>query len=273
MTDSLAGRVAIVTGAGGAIGRAIAGSLARHGARIVVADTGATIAGDGGDPTVARDVASALGGGAIAFTESIASPGAAAQLVDLAVRSHGRLDIVVHNAAIQREAPVGGLSPMDWDAVIRTNLSAAFYLINAATAVMLRQNNPAGGRIVNIASPAGLSGSPGQAAPASAAAGLIGLTRSTAMDLAPARITANAIIPVASDAGLDAGAQAVANLVAALCLPAGGAISGQLLDVHGREVFQFGQPRPVGKLDVAPADTGAQELLARLADTFATGDS
>ncbi len=284
MNDLLQGRVAIVTGGGRGIGRAIARSLVAAGARVVVADNGTSIAGDGADPEVARAPVKELndeagGTRAVAFTESVASPGVAKQLVALAVKTFGGLDIVVNNAAIRRDAPVFHADPADWGAVIRTNLSAAFYLINAASAVMREQDRSARGgrdgyhwgRIVNIVSSAGLYGSPGRAAYASAKAGLFGLTRVTAMDLAPAQITANAIAPVArtrvSDA-LNFGPHPVAELVTALCSPTGKAISGQLLGVRGREVFLFGQPRPVALLEAGAPETLAQDIIDKFGSRF-----
>lgn len=294
MTGLLDGRAAIVTGAGRGIGRAIAEALAAEGASVIVADNGASIAGDGGDPDVAREAAKAIGKKAIAFGESVASPGVAKQLVDLAVKNFGGIDIVVNNAAILRDAFVFRADPGDWDAVIRTNLSAAFYLINAASGVM-RDQGKAGrggkdgydwGRIVNIVSSAGLYGNLGQAAYASAKAGLFGLTRVTAMDLARAQITANAVAPFArtrvtdiiqpandaqktyKERALKIGADHVANLVTALCSPAGKGITGQLLGVRGREVFLFSQPRPVAKLEAGAASSLAEDLSTKLGGQF-----
>ncbi len=303
MSGLLPGRVAIVTGAGRGIGRAIAESLVTEGAKVIVADNGTSIAGDGGDPEVARTAAKELNdkagaGSAVAFTESIASPGVGKQLVDLAVKNFGGIDIVVNNAAILRDALVFRADPADWDAVIRTNLSSAFYLINAASRVMRDQGKSGRGsqdnkgdgydwgRIVNIVSSAGLYGNLGQAAYASAKAGLFGLTRATAMDLAEAQITANAVAPFArtrvtdmiqpadeaqktcKERALEIGAHHVANLVTALCSPDGKAITGQLLGVRGREVFLFGQPRPVARLEAGAPETLARDVLDKLGGQF-----
>src|SRR5882762_5189711 len=130
---SLAGRVALVTGGGRGIGQAIVEALHEAGAAIVIADNGTSIAGDGADPDVARDLAAALGSRAAAYTESIASPGTAAAAVDLARRRFGGLDIVVNNAAILRDAFIFKADPLSWDAVLRNNLTAAFHVLAAAT--------------------------------------------------------------------------------------------------------------------------------------------
>ena len=290
---TLDGRSAIVTGAGRGIGRAIAESLAAAGASVIVADVGASIGGDGADPSPAKEVAETIGKKAIAFTESVASPGVAKHLVELAVKNFGGIDIVVNNAAILRDAFVFRMNPLDWDAVIRNNLSAPFYLINAASGVMRDQGKSGRGgatydwgRIVNIVSSAGLYGNLGQSAYASAKAGLFGLTRVAAMDLQRAAITVNAVAPFArtrvtdiiqpaneaqktyKERALKIGAHHVANLVTALCTPAAKGVTGQLLGVRGREVFLFGQPRPVGKLDVEKPDALAADIIAKLGAKF-----
>lgn len=261
MTAVLEGRTAIVTGAGRGLGRAIAELLAAHGASVVVADVGCSIEGEGADPTVAREVASAIGSRAIAFTESVASPGIARQLVATATRSFGSIDIVVNNAAIHRDAPVFGLDPLDWDAVIRNNLSAAFYLIHAASVVM--RDKGRGGRIVNIVQSAALHGTSGQAADAAAQAGLFGLTRVAALELAPERITVNAVARC-TDTRLVAGGHHVASFVTALCTPSADDITGRLFAMRDREVLLFGSPRAVTSFDVETPEALPAGLVARL---------
>ena len=292
MTDLLAGRVALVTGAAQGIGRAIAAELARTGASVVLADPGTDIAGNGADPNLVREIAAALDGRAVAFAESIATPSAATAAVELAVRRFGGLDIVINNAAILRDAFVFKLEPRDFEAVIRTNLIGPALVI-AAAAPIFRDNaksargavagRPYGwGRIVNIVSTAGLYGNYGQAAYASAKAGLVGLTRVAALDLARSHVTANAVAPFAAtrvthsikpanDAQAVYKARAlkvdpahVARFVAYLCSSAAQDVSGQIFGVRGREVFLFQQARPAARIVSAERDWTPEALDAAI---------
>ena len=266
MTKSLHGRVAIVTGAGRGIGLSIANALSKAGANVVIADSGVSIDGTEPDPTIGHTAAEKIGGSSIAFTEGLTSPTAAKALVDYANDSFGRIDIVVNNAAILRDSFIFKGDPTDWDSVIETNLSAAYYLLAAATPLLRAQSKAnkdyKNGRIVNITSTAGFYGNFGQATYASAKAGLLGLTRAVALDMARAGITCNAVAPFATTRvtetiqpanesqakykarALRLPADHVATFVTYLCDEKAQHVSGQLFAVRGREVFIFNQPRP-----------------------------
>ena len=275
---SLEGRVALVTGGARGIGRAIAEELSRQGAKLVIADAGVSISGEAGDSDVVNQTAKDLG--AVAFGDDIARAGAAQAAVDLAVTRYGALDIVVNGAAILRDGFIFKVAREDWQRVIDVNLTGAFAVLAAATPVM-REALKAGrspGRIVNLVSTAGLYGNFGQAAYAAAKAGLVGLTRVVAMDMARSKVNCNAVAPFAAtrvtesirpanDAqaaykahALSVPAAYVARLVAYLCTP-GCEATGQVFGVRGREVFLFSQPRPAVRIVTPPLSELTAEAL------------
>lgn len=260
----LENRVAIVSGGARGIGLAICEDLVAHGASVVLVDSGVSIGGEPEEPEIALQVAARLERAA-ALCGDIADTGIAAAAVRLARERFGAVDIVVNNAAIIRDAFIFKSEPETWDAVIRTNLTGAQRLLAAATPVMRDQakTGRAPGSIVNIVSTAGIYGNFGQAAYGAAKAGLIGLTRVVAHDLARSGIRCNAVVPFAAtrvtasikpanDAqlaykqkALQVPARYVARLVTFLASDATQQVSGQLLGARGRELFVFSQPRPV----------------------------
>jgi NAD(P)-dependent dehydrogenase (short-subunit alcohol dehydrogenase family) len=285
----LDGRVALVTGGARGIGWAIAQRLHALGAAVVVADNGGSISGENPDPSIAQKAASQLKERAIAFTGDIGDSAAAQAAVELAVAQFGAIDIVVNNAAILRDSFIFKASPANWEAVLRTNLSAPYFVLAAATPRMRDQVKAgrAAGRIVNITSSAGLYGNFGQSAYASAKAGLVGLTRVVAMDLARSGVTSNAIAPFAAtrvtdiiqpaneaqaqykERALKVPAKYVAQLVGFLSSPEAQHVTGQLFGVRGRELFLFGQPRPVEKVVAPDQDWSHASLAHALRDRLA----
>lgn len=263
----LAGRVAIVTGGARGIGLAIVDDLIGHGANVVIVDSGVSISGEPVEPKLADEVMKKYPSAA-AVCADVADPRTASDAVEVALERFGALDIIVNNAAILRDAFIFKANPEAFETVVRTNLTGAFLMLAAATPVMREQqkNGRVPGAIVNIVSTAGIYGNFGQSAYGAAKAGLIGLTRVVAHDLARSGINCNAVAPFAAtrvtesikpandaqaayrDKALRVPARYVARLVSFLASPAASAISGQLFGVRGREVFIFSQPRPVSKL-------------------------
>jgi len=279
--QALAGRVAIVTGGARGVGLAIVEELHRLGAEVLVADNGVSISGGEPDASLAVSVVARLGGNAAAFTRDMAVTGAADQAVRLAVEKFGALDIVVNNAAILGDAFIFKANREIWEKVIGNNLTAPFALLAAATPLMREQQKGgrAPGRIVNIVSSAGIFGNFGQSAYASAKAGLLGLTRVVAMDMARSKVTCNAIAPFAAtrvtetiqpvneaqaaykERALRVPAHYVARVTALLCSNAHN-ITGQLFGVRGRECFLFSQPRPIEHIQMDPGTSWNLEGLA-----------
>jgi len=195
-TTRLDGRVAIVTGAGGGLGRSHALLLASLGAHVVVNDLGSSVSGDSSDSSragaVVREIVEA-GGVAIADTSSVSTPADAASLVAHTVDRFGRLDIVVNNAGVLNDFPMDDFRFAAWQRVLDVHLGGTMFVTASAWPYLAER----GGSIVSTTSATGLFGNDGQAAYGAAKAGIIGLTRCWAVEGASVGIRANAIAPLA----------------------------------------------------------------------------
>ncbi|MGY1844579.1 SDR family NAD(P)-dependent oxidoreductase [Modestobacter sp. SYSU DS0875] len=187
---NLSGKVAIVTGSGRGLGLAYATELARAGAAVVVNDVDADVAA-----AAVRTITDA-GGKAVAVAAAVGSTEAAQALVDGAVEAFGRVDVLVNNAGILRDTTLWKMTDEQFDAVISTHLRGTFTCTRAAAIRMREQGE--GGRIICVGSPTGQVGNFGQTNYAAAKAGIVGMVRTWAMELARAQITVNAIVPVAA---------------------------------------------------------------------------
>ena len=183
MKIDLTGRVAVVTGSTRGIGRAIAETLANAGAKVAVV---------GRDRAKAEETAAALSKEARGFSCDVGDTASVSALVDEVEKSMGSLDILVNNAGVTKDNILFRVKDEDWDTVLDTNLRGAFVAIRAASRGMMKRR---WGRIINIASVVGLVGTKGQANYAASKAGLIGLTKSVAKELASRNILANVVAP------------------------------------------------------------------------------
>jgi NAD(P)-dependent dehydrogenase (short-subunit alcohol dehydrogenase family) len=256
------GKVVIVTGAGRGIGQDIALLYARRGAKVVVNDLGTSVTGEGRGDAPAQQVAEAIraeGGHAVANTDSVADPEGGKRMVAQAVAAFGRLDIVVNNAGIIREMPFDE-TPFDtWDATLKVHLYGSFQVARAAADRFRDQRD---GVYIHMTSSTALIGNRDLSAYMAAKMGVVGLSRSIAIDMAKYGVRSNCISPAASTrmspprktAEQDAAYKAlvrgeqVAPLAVFLGSEAARSITGQVIGVRRNELYLYSQPRPVRTL-------------------------
>ena len=259
----LENKVVVVTGAGGGIGRDIALAMATEGARVVVNDIGASVAGDGQDAGPAQRVVDeirAAGGHAVANTDSVSDAAAAARIVGTALEAFGRIDVVVNNAGILRDRFFHKMSAEEFDSVVKVHLYGSFHVSRAAAPHFKDQGS---GSYVHMTSTSGLIGNFGQANYSAAKLGIAALSKSIALDMQKFGVRSNCISPFAWSrmigsiptetpeeqarvARLKQMTPAkIAPLAVCLASDAAADVSGQIFAVRNNEIFLMSQPRPV----------------------------
>ena len=265
MTDGgcLQDKVVVITGAGRGIGRELALLAASEGAKVVVNDLGGGADGDGADAGPAFAVVDeirAAGGTAVANTASVAEPGPAESIIHTAVESFGRLDCVINNAGILRDRIFHKMSVLDFQAVINVHLMGSFYTSHAAAQIFREQGS---GSFVHFTSTSGLVGNYGQANYAAAKLGIVGLSKSIALDMERYGVRSNCVSPFAWSrligtipAGTDEerarvdriramGPEKIAPLAIFLASDLSAGVSGQVFAARMNEIFLMGQSRPL----------------------------
>ncbi len=262
-TKSLDGKVIIVTGAGRGIGRAIALLAASEGAKVVVNDPGVAADGSGKDAAPAEEVVEEIrkaGGAAVANFDSVAEALAAANIVKTATDAYGKLDGVVNNAGILRDAIFHRMSVDAFEQVIKVHLMGSFYVAHAAARLFKEQES---GSFVHFTSTSGLIGNFGQANYAAAKLGIVGLSKSIALDMSRFHVRSNCIspfawsrligtIPTETEAEKERvkrmqqmGPEKIAALAVYLLGDAARDVTGQIFAVRMNEIFLMSQSRPI----------------------------
>ena len=286
MGEIVKDKVVVVTGAGAGIGRDFAKGFAANGAKVVVNDLGRDK--DSGRPLaeIVVDEIRADGGEAVAAVESVAEWDSAHKIVQAALDYFGRIDAVVNNAGIVRDRFVFNMSKEEWDAVINVHLNGSFYMTRAAAPHFKSQES---GAYVHMTSTSGLIGNFGQANYSAAKMGLLGLSKSIAIDMAKFKVRSNCIAPwawTAMTATIPADtpeqkarvevlkkmeAREVAPLAIYLCSDQAAHVSGQIFGARANELYLFSQPRLIRSMhrgDGWTPDTIASDAMPAFEASF-----
>lgn len=281
----LENKVAVVTGAGGGIGREMALALAAEGASIVVNDIGVSLTGDGGSNSPAEETCGLItqkGGQAITSNESVSTWDSAQLIIKKAIDTYGKIDIVINNAGILRDTIFHKMEPSDWEDVINVHLNGGFYVSRAAAPYFREQNS---GAYVHMTSTSGLIGNFGQANYSAAKLGIVGLSKSISLDMSRYNVRSNCIAPFAWSrmtnsipANTDAEKERVerlkkmtpetnAPLAVFLASAAAKEVTGQIFSARLNELFIYNQNRPIKSIH---SDKGwtPQEIAQRAYPAF-----
>jgi len=281
MSGIVSDKVVVVTGAGGGIGRAIALGMAAAGAKVVVNDLGVSLDGTGGNAGPAQKVVDeirAAGGTAVANTDSVATSAGGAQIVQCALDNFGRIDGVVNNAGNLRDRMFHKMNEEEWRQVLDVHLNGTFYVSRAAANHFRDQE---GGALVNMTSTSGLIGNFGQSNYSAAKLGIVGLSKSIALDMGRYNVRSNCIAPFAwsrmtssiPDETPEEKARVaklqkmevekIAPLAVYLVSDAAKEVTGQIFAVRANEIMLFSQPRPIRS--VHQSEGWTPETIAEIA--------